>query len=172
MRAGGVLGRQEKKEDVHGLPVQGVEVDTLAREAEGGDQVLDAVGLGVGDADVVADRRRAERLARHQELDDLALILLVELARDDQLVDELLDRLALVDSMLAMFGVWTLVFGVITAKTGAGVSPTVVEITPVKSTATLAVATGDTLVINSGALMKLFTVSNIPISTYSSFFLD
>ena len=63
MRAGGVLGRDQEKEEMRRLPVERLEIDPGGTAPEGGDDATETGQLPVRDGDPFAERGAVQTFA-------------------------------------------------------------------------------------------------------------
>src|SRR2546430_6197024 len=97
-------GGDDQKEVVHRFAVDGVEIDAGELAPERNPQPVDGQRAAVGNRDIVADPRRAERLAPLQHLHERLLGLLVETEETDQLLQDVVLAAALQLEVDGVFG--------------------------------------------------------------------
>ena len=93
MVAGLILGRDQQKEDIDGLAVQGSEIDAPPRQGDRSDQALKRRMPRVRDRNAHADARRAQLLAAEDRADDALDIVVGQTPATVQASDHLADRL-------------------------------------------------------------------------------
>src|SRR5437764_7100634 len=97
-------GGDDQEKVVHRFAVDGVEIDAGELAAERDPQPVDGERAAVGNRDVVADPRRAERLAPLQHLHERLLGLLVEAEETDQFLQDVVLAAALQLEVDGVFG--------------------------------------------------------------------
>ena len=93
------LGNEEKHDEIYGLIVERVEVDTFLRATESTDDFGDQIGRCVGNADAETDARAHGSFALLDHCGDGLAMLWLDFSCGDEVVDKFVNRLPTVGSL-------------------------------------------------------------------------